>query len=78
LLKLKVRKIASSLGVVLPQEAINRLAAAEGDRLLLLEGPSNTYQLTRHNPAVEKKMKKSAAIIRRYRGALRAPAKGEA
>jgi hypothetical protein len=47
--------------VVLPQEAINRLAAAERERLLLLDGPSNTDQRTRHHPAFEKKMKKSAA-----------------
>jgi hypothetical protein len=67
--------MGSSLGVVLPQEAINRLAATQADRLLLREGPSNTYQLTRYKPAFEKKMKKIADIIRRYRGALRTLAK---
>ncbi|MFZ3199643.1 MAG: AbrB/MazE/SpoVT family DNA-binding domain-containing protein [Candidatus Acidiferrales bacterium] len=70
MLRLKVRKIGNSLGVVLPKEALSRLHAAEGDRLFLIEGPSGGYQLTPYDPAFGKKMKKAEEIIGRYRSTL--------
>jgi len=72
---LKLRKIGNSLGVVLPQEVVNRLGADEGDRLFLIEGADTSYQLTAYDPAFEKKMRKAEDIIRRYRNTLRELAK---
>jgi len=74
-LKLRVRKIRNSLGVVLPQEALARLNADEGDSLFLIETPEGGYQLTSYDPAFEKKMQKAEDIFRRYRNTLRALAK---
>jgi antitoxin component of MazEF toxin-antitoxin module len=45
MLELRVRRIGNSLGVVLPEEAVSRLHADEGDRLFLIEGPNGAYQL---------------------------------
>jgi putative addiction module antidote len=70
MLELKVRKIGNSLGVVLPKEAVTRLRADEGDRLFLIESPDGAYQLTPYDPAFEKKMKKAAGIMGRYRNTL--------
>ncbi|HXZ12645.1 MAG TPA: AbrB/MazE/SpoVT family DNA-binding domain-containing protein [Candidatus Sulfotelmatobacter sp.] len=75
MLKLRVRKIRNSLGVVLPQEALARLNADEGDSLFLIETPEGGYQLTSYDPAFEKKMQKAEDIFRRYRNTLRALAK---
>jgi putative addiction module antidote len=75
MLKLKVRKIGNSLGVVLPKEAVSRLQAREGDRLFLVEGPNGAYQLTPYDPAFEKKMEQAEDIIRRYRNTLNTLAK---
>jgi putative addiction module antidote len=75
MLKLKIRKIGNSLGVVLPKKAVARLNAREGDRLFLVEGPSGVYQLIPYDPAFEKKMKKAEDIIGRYRKTLHALAK---
>jgi putative addiction module antidote len=75
MLRLKVRKIGRSLGVVLPKEAVSRLKLEEGDRLFLIEGPDGAYQLTGHDPAFEKKMAKAEGIVRRYRNTLHALAK---
>jgi len=74
-LKLRVRKIRNSLGVVLPQEALARLNADEGDSLFLVETPEGGYQLTSYDPAFEKKMQKAEDIFRRYRNTLRVLAK---
>jgi hypothetical protein len=46
---------------------VQRLHADEGDRLFLIEGPNGAYQLTPHDAAFEKKMKKASDIIGRYR-----------
>jgi putative addiction module antidote len=74
-LELKLRKIGNSLGVVLPKEALERLRVDEGERLLLIEGPGNAYQLTPYEPHFEKKLKTGEGIIRRYRRTLHALAK---
>ena len=45
MIMLKLRKVGSSLGVVLPQEVIEHLRANEGDELFLVEGPNNVVRL---------------------------------
>ncbi len=71
MVELKVRKFGNSLGVILPKEVIQRLGAAEGDRLLLIESPKGDYQLTAFDPEFEKKMSKAQNIMDRYRNTLR-------
>jgi len=75
MLELKVRKFGNSLGVILPKEVIQRLGAAEGERVLLIETPEGTFRLTPPNPEFEKKMSKAQDIMYRYRNTLRVLAK---
>ncbi|WP_116812112.1 AbrB/MazE/SpoVT family DNA-binding domain-containing protein [Steroidobacter cummioxidans] len=72
---LKIRKVGSSLGVVLPKEVISRLRTGEGEDVFLLEGPNNTYRITPFDPTFEKKMKKAEEIMARYRNTLHVLAK---
>lgn len=71
MLKLKVRKTGKSLGVVLPNKALDRLHANEGTLLFLVFSPRGLY-LTPCDPAFEKRMKKARDIIGRYRNTLHA------
>jgi putative addiction module antidote len=75
MVELKVRKFGNSLGVVLPKEVINRLRAADGERLFLVESADGDYRLTPYDPDFEKQMKKVEDIMSRYKNALRALAK---
>ena len=75
MVELKVRKFGNSLGVVLPKEVIHRLRTEDGERLFLIEAAEGGYRLTPYDPAFEKKMKKAAGIMGRYRNTLRALAK---
>jgi len=75
MVELKVRKFGNSLGVILPKEIIQRLNTAEGERLLVIESPDGTFQLTPPNPEFEEKMRKANSIMDRYRNALRVLAK---
>ena len=70
MVELKVRKFGDSLGVVLPNEVINRLCTKDGDLLFLIEGPDGSYTLTTCDPAFVKKMRKAEKIIDRYRNTL--------
>jgi putative addiction module antidote len=75
MVELKVRKFGNSLGVILPREVLRRLNAAEGDRLLLVETPDGTYQLTPWDSGFEEQMRMASSIMDRYRNALRILAK---
>ena len=75
MVELKVRKFGNSLGVILPKEVIQRLGAAEGERVLLIETPEGTFRLTPPNPEFEEKMSKAQDIMDRYRNTLRVLAK---
>ena len=75
MVELKVRKFGNSLGVILPKEVLQRLNAAEGDRLLLIEAPEGTYQLTPWDPEFEEQMRIASGIMGRYRNTLRILAK---
>jgi putative addiction module antidote len=74
MLKLTVRKVGNSLGVILPHEAAKALRVHEGDKLFLTPSPDG-FQLTPYDPEFEKKMKVAEEGIRRYRNALKELAK---
>lgn len=69
--QLKLRRIGRYLGVVLPQAALARLAATEGDFVTLTVAPDGV-RLTRANQEFTQSMATFAALDRRYRNALRA------
>ncbi len=71
---LTVRRIGSSLGVILPQEAAKTLNVSEGDRLILTEGPDG-MKITPYDPEFERQVQAAEKCIRKYRNALRELAK---
>ncbi|MGB8321485.1 MAG: hypothetical protein WCE52_00850 [Candidatus Acidiferrum sp.] len=70
-MKLKLRAVGTSTGVVLPREFLNRLKVEKGDHLFALETPEG-YLLTPYVPEVEEQAKISRKLMRRYRHTLRA------
>ena len=68
--ELKVRKIGTSHGVVLPKKVIARLNTKDGAPLYLTEAPEGGYRLVPCDPAFETKMAKAEDIIGRYRNTL--------
>lgn len=74
-LELKLRKIGNSLGVVLPEEALARLKADEGDTLVLTETPDGGFRVTSNRGDFAHQMAVAEGIANRYRNALRELAK---
>lgn len=71
---LTVRRIGSSLGVILPQEATKAMNVSEGDRLILTETPDG-MKLTAYDPDFEQQVQAAEKCIHKYRNALRELAK---
>ena len=70
MVKITVRKIGNSLGVILPAEAAATLGVVEGDRLFLTEAPDG-LRVTAYDPEFARKMRVAENGMRRYRNALR-------
>jgi len=69
-IKLKVRKVGSSLGVVLPKSVLAHLEAGEGRSLYLTEAPDG-FRLAAATPEFSHQMAVVGSLGRRYRNALR-------
>jgi putative addiction module antidote len=70
-MKVKLRKIGNSLGVILPKEVLARMHAEEGDDLMLAEGPQGV-QLSLYDDEVARQVEIGLEVIREYRDVLKA------
>ena len=71
---LKLRKIGSSVGVILPKELLERMHVGEGDQLFADESPDG-MQLTPYDPEFQEEMEAFERTRRKFRNALRELAK---
>ncbi len=72
---LKIRKIGTSLGVVLPKELLAELGVGEGDTLYPVRTPDGV-SLTRYDPDFEMALKAGREFMRRYPNAMKKLAEG--
>lgn len=73
-MQLKVRKVGSSLGVLLPREVVLQLQVTEGDYVTMAEAV-DAYRLSAYDPKVAHQVEIAKKIMRRYRITLRELAK---
>jgi putative addiction module antidote len=73
-MKLKLRAVGTSTGVVLPKETLHRLNVKRGDTLFAVETPDG-YLLTPYDPELERQLEIGREILRDHRDTLRALAK---
>jgi putative addiction module antidote len=73
-MKLKLRAVGTSTGVLLPKEFLHRLKVQKDDELFAVETPEG-YLLTPYNPDVEQQLKIGRKMMRKYRDTFRALAK---
>jgi putative addiction module antidote len=74
MLKVKLTTVGSSVGVVLPKEALQRMKAKKGDVLYLVETPEG-YQLTPYDREFARQIEAAETVMGRYKNALRELAK---
>ena len=74
MVKLKIRAVGSSAGVILPKDALAHLGVQEGDELYLVESPGG-YEITPFDPDFEKQLKSARKGLNAYKNTLRELAK---
>ena len=67
---LKIRKVGSSLGLVLPKDVLAMLDVSEGDQVHVIR-TSDGIQLTRFDPKFDKALSASRKFMRRYPNAMK-------
>ncbi|HXH67157.1 MAG TPA: hypothetical protein VNI81_08135 [Candidatus Limnocylindrales bacterium] len=73
-MKLKLRSIGTSTGIILPKQLLDRLKLKKDDVLFASETPEG-YLLTPYDPEVAEQVKLGLEIMKEHRETLRALAK---
>ena len=64
--KLRVRKIGTSLGLILPKEMLAHLHAKDGQEIFAIETPTG-YTLATLDPKIQKQVEVGEAFMDRHR-----------
>ena len=73
-MKLKLRAVGTSTGLVLPKEMLTRMKVRKDDQIFVVETPDG-YLLTPYDPEVDRQLEKGRKVMARYRETFRALAK---
>jgi putative addiction module antidote len=68
--KIEVKKIGNSTGLILPKEFVSRLNLSQGDWLHVTENADGSVRLSPYDPTFEKGMEIAEKAMKTYRNAL--------
>ncbi len=68
-MKLELKKIGNSTGLILPKELLARLGLAQGDEVIVTETP-NGLSIGRNDAVLEQGMEIARQAMKTYRSAL--------
>lgn len=74
-MKIEIKKIGNSTGLILPKELLAKLQLKQGDSLFVTELAEGGLKLARHDPNFERGMDVARKAMGTYRNALRELAK---
>ena len=77
-MKLELKKIGNSTGLILPKDLLARLGLKQGDAVFLTEGPDKTVTINTHvsfDDDDEETMRIAREVMSEYRSTLKALAK---
>jgi putative addiction module antidote len=73
-MKLRIRSIGNSAGIVIPKKVLERVSLAKGDSVFLTESPDG-FRITSGDAEFEEQMTLAEKVMRKRRAALRELAK---
>ena len=73
-MKLELKKIGNSTGLILPKELLARLGLQQGDSVVVNETPEG-FAVTKGDPSFEKGLDIARKAMKTYRNALKELAK---
>jgi putative addiction module antidote len=74
-MKLQLKKIGNSTGLILPKELLARLNLELGDEVIVSEGPDRSLTVTPHTGDDEDTMRIAREVMKEYANTLKALAK---
>jgi putative addiction module antidote len=74
-MRLEVKKIGNSTGVILPKDVLSQLDLAQGDWLYATKMADGSVRLTPYDPHHEEVMETAREVMREYRDTFKALAK---
>jgi putative addiction module antidote len=74
-MKIEIKKIGNSDGLLLPRELMQRLDLKRGQQLTIVELPGGGFQALPYDPDFERTMEIADEIMDKYRDTLAALAK---
>ena len=74
-MKLEIKKIGNSTGIILPKELLALLGLAQGDVVFASVGPERTLQVSRSDPHHDRVMEIGREVFREYHETFKALAK---
>jgi putative addiction module antidote len=74
-MRLEIKKIGNSTGLILPKELLARLRLEQGDSVLVTEGPDGSFTVSKHDEVFERGLEIARTGMKKYRRALAALAK---
>jgi len=74
-MKLEIKKIGNSTGLILPKELVTRLGLEQGDAVHVSELPDRSFKVTAYDPHHDKVMEIGRKVFREYKDTFKALAK---
>ena len=74
-MKLEIRKIGNSTGIIFPKDLLAQLGLMQGDVVFASIGPDRTMHLSRSDPHHDKVMEIGREVFREYHETFKALAK---
>jgi putative addiction module antidote len=74
-MKIEIKKIGNSTGLILPKELLAKLQLKQGDVLFVTELAEGGIKLVPHDPTFERGMEIARKAMKTYRNTLRELAK---
>lgn len=71
-MKIELKKIGNSSGIIFPKELLARLGMKQGDLLSLSEGPNQTITLSPYEQDDEDTLERARLIMRKYKRTMKA------
>ena len=74
-MKLEIKKIGNSTGLILPKELLARLGLEQGDQVFVTFEPDQSFKVSVHEDKHARVMQIAREVMREYRHALKELAK---
>jgi putative addiction module antidote len=74
-MKLEIKKIGNSTGLILPKELLARLGLKQGDEVIVTEGPDRSLAMTPYSEDDDETMRIAREVMAEYKNTLKALAK---